>query len=62
MANKKANRLKTTIETIPGNGILVLSERDMEVVCNAILFPKGPNEKLRDAAEKYKSFILKNNS
>jgi uncharacterized protein (DUF1778 family) len=36
------------------------SEKDREIFFSALTNPHGPNEKLRDAAERYKLFIEEN--
>ncbi|HEY4324354.1 MAG TPA: DUF1778 domain-containing protein [Mucilaginibacter sp.] len=36
---------------------LLASEKDREIFFNALANPSGPNEKLREAAERYKLFI-----
>jgi uncharacterized protein (DUF1778 family) len=49
--SEKANAI-----TQQHNSILA-SERDWELFFDALMNPAGPNQKLRDAAERYKLFI-----
>jgi len=39
---------------------ILASERDREIFFNTLMNPPGPNQKLQDAAERYKLFIQKN--
>jgi len=39
---------------------ILASEKDREIFFDAIVNPAGPNQKLRDAAERYKLFIQEN--
>jgi len=48
----------TTI--IRNHNIILASEKDRELFFNAIVNPHGPNQKLHDAAERYKLFIQQN--
>jgi uncharacterized protein (DUF1778 family) len=36
---------------------IIASEKDREIFFDALMHPKGPNQKLRDAAERYKLFM-----
>lgn len=38
---------------------ILASEKDREIFFNALTNPVGPNQKLRDTAERYKKFIQK---
>lgn len=40
--------------------IIIASEKDREIFFESLMNPAGPNEKLRDAAERYKLFIAEN--
>ena len=46
------------MDIISGHGILILPKKDIEIVYNAIIYPKGPNEKLRDTAQNYKNLLI----
>jgi uncharacterized protein (DUF1778 family) len=50
-AQEKATAIVREHDTI------IASEKDQELFFNALMNPKGPNQKLRDAAERYKEFI-----
>lgn len=39
---------------------IIASEKDREIFFNALVNPSGPNQKLRDAAERYKLFLQEN--
>jgi uncharacterized protein (DUF1778 family) len=39
---------------------ILASEKDREIFFDALMNPLGPNQKLRDAAERYKLFINEN--
>jgi uncharacterized protein (DUF1778 family) len=39
---------------------ILASEKDQELFFDALMNPQGPNEKLRDAAERYKLFTQEN--
>jgi len=39
---------------------ILATEQDREIFFNALMNPPGPNQELRDAAERYKSFIQSN--
>jgi len=39
---------------------IISSERDREIFFNTFMNPSGPNQKLRDAAERYKEFMQEN--
>jgi uncharacterized protein (DUF1778 family) len=43
--------------TIQQHNALLVSKRDREIFFGAIMNPPGPNQKLRDAAERYKLFM-----
>ncbi|HEY2584105.1 MAG TPA: DUF1778 domain-containing protein [Mucilaginibacter sp.] len=45
---------------IQEHNTILASERDREIFFDALMHPKGPNEKLRSAAERYKLFIEEN--
>jgi uncharacterized protein (DUF1778 family) len=49
--SKKANAI------IQQHDSILASKRDAEIFFGALMNPQGPNQKLRDAAERYKSFI-----
>ncbi|SEO51674.1 DUF1778 domain-containing protein [Mucilaginibacter sp. OK283] len=40
--------------------VILASEKDREIFFNALVNPSGPNQKLRDAAERYKLFLQEN--
>jgi uncharacterized protein (DUF1778 family) len=50
---------KATVIIQQHNTILA-SEKDREIFFDALMNPPGPNQKLRDAAERYKLFIQEN--
>jgi uncharacterized protein (DUF1778 family) len=39
---------------------ILASEKDSELFFDALMHPPGPNQKLRDAAERYKVFMQEN--
>jgi uncharacterized protein (DUF1778 family) len=45
---------------IQEHNTIIASEKDREIFFNAVVNPAGPNQKLRDAAERYKSFLNEN--
>ena len=45
---------------IQGHNTILASEKDREIFFDAITNPPGPNQKLRDAGERYKLFIQEN--
>ncbi len=45
---------------IQEHNTILASEKDREVFFNALVNPAGPNQKLRDAAERYKLFLQEN--
>lgn len=45
---------------IQEHNTILASEKDREIFFNALVNPSGPNQKLRDAAERYKLFIQEN--
>jgi uncharacterized protein (DUF1778 family) len=45
---------------IQEHDIILASEKDREIFFNTLANPPGPNENLRDAAERYKLFIGEN--
>ncbi|OKS84560.1 type II toxin-antitoxin system TacA family antitoxin [Mucilaginibacter polytrichastri] len=45
---------------IQEHNTIIASEKDREIFFNALMNPSGPNQKLKDAAEKYKLFIREN--
>ena len=51
---EKANSIIKEHDTI------LASEKDKEIFFDAIMNPPGPNEKLRDAAKRYKLFLQEN--
>ncbi|MBS1528749.1 MAG: DUF1778 domain-containing protein [Bacteroidetes bacterium] len=53
-AQEKANAI------IQEHNTILASEKDREIFFNALAYPSGPNQKLRDAAERYKVFIRDN--
>ena len=42
---------------IQEHNTILASEKDREIFFNALVNPTGPNQKLRDAAERYKLFL-----
>jgi len=52
--SEKANTI------IQEHNTILASEKDREILFDALLNPAGPNKKLRDAAERYKLFIQRN--
>jgi len=51
---EKANTIIQQHDTI------LASERDRQIFFDALINPPGPNQKLRDAAERYKLFMEEN--
>ena len=51
---EKANAIINEHNTI------IASEKDKEIFFDALMNPPGPNQKLLDAAERYKLFIQRN--
>jgi len=51
---EKANTVIREHQTI------LASEKDREVFFDTLMNPPGPNQKIRDAAERYKIFIQTN--
>jgi hypothetical protein len=53
-----------TQSKVPGKvntkNAIIASEKDQALVFNALINPKGPNQKLLDADERYKLFIEAN--
>ena len=47
-------------EIIQEHNTIIASERDREIFFNAFMNPSGPNQKLRETAERYKEFIKEN--
>lgn len=45
---------------IQEHNTILASEKDREIFFNALANPSGPNQKLRDAAERYKLFMQEN--
>lgn len=45
---------------IQEHNTILASEKDREIFFNALTNPAGPNQKLRDTAERYKKFIQEN--
>lgn len=45
---------------IKEHNTILASEKDREIFFNALINPTGPNEKLKDTAERYKNFIVEN--
>jgi len=45
---------------IKEHNTILASEKDREIFFNALANPSGPNQKLVDAAERYKLFIQEN--
>jgi uncharacterized protein (DUF1778 family) len=45
---------------IQEHNTIIASEKDREIFFNAFVNPSGPNQKLRDTAERYKKFIEEN--
>ena len=45
---------------IEEHNTILASEKDREIFFDALMNPQGPNQKLRDAAERYKLFIQEN--
>jgi uncharacterized protein (DUF1778 family) len=45
---------------IQEHNTILASEKDREIFFNALVNPSGPNQKLRDAAERYKLFLQEN--
>jgi uncharacterized protein (DUF1778 family) len=45
---------------IQEHNTILASEKDCEIFFDAIMNPPGPNQKLRDAAERYKLFMQEN--
>lgn len=45
---------------IQEHNTILASEKDREIFFNALVNPAGPNQKLRDAAERYKLFLQEN--
>jgi uncharacterized protein (DUF1778 family) len=41
--------------------VIIASEKDREIFFNALVNPSSPNQKLRDAAERYELFLQENN-
>ncbi len=52
--SEKANTI------IQEHNTILASEKDREIFFDAIMNPPGPNQKLRDAAERYKLFMQEN--
>jgi len=52
--SEKANTI------IQEHNTILASEKDREILFDALMNPPGPNKKLRDAAERYKLFIQRN--
>jgi len=61
MASKITLSGKANTITLQHNSILA-SEREREIFFDALMNPPGPNEKLRDAADRYKLFIQEHRS
>src|SRR5260370_15807738 len=47
-------------EIIQEHNTIIASEKDREIFFNAFMNPSGPNQKLRETAERYKEFIKEN--
>ena len=47
-------------EIIEEHNTIIASEKDREIFFNAFMNPPGPNQKLRETAERYKEFIKDN--
>jgi uncharacterized protein (DUF1778 family) len=47
-------------EIIQEHNTIIASEKDREIFFNAFMNPLGPNQKLRETAERYKEFIKEN--
>lgn len=45
---------------IEEHNTILASEKDREIFFNTLAYPSGPNQKLRDAAERYKLFMEEN--
>ena len=45
---------------IQEHNTILASEKDREIFFNAFMNPAGPNQKLRDAAKRYTTFIQEN--
>ena len=45
---------------IEDHNTIIASEKDREIFFSALVNPKGPNQKLQDAADRYKAFIWEN--
>lgn len=45
---------------IQEHNTILASEKDRELFFDALMHPPGPNQKLRDAAERYKVFMQEN--
>jgi len=45
---------------IQEHNTIIASEKDREIFFNVLVNPSGPNQKLRDAAERYKLFMQEN--
>ena len=54
LSEEKANAI------IQEHNTILASEKDREIFFNALVNPGGPNQKLRDAAERYKLFLEEN--
>ena len=47
-------------DIIREHNIILASKKDQEIFFDAFLNPSGPNQKLRDTAERYKKFMREN--
>ena len=47
-------------DIIREHNIILASKKDQEIFFDAFLNPSGPNQKLRDTAERYKKFMRDN--
>jgi uncharacterized protein (DUF1778 family) len=45
---------------IEDHNTIIASEKDREIFFSALVNPQGPNQKLQDAADRYKLFIQEN--
>lgn len=45
---------------IQEHNTILASKKDQEIFFNAVMNPTGPNQKLKDTAERYKKFIHEN--
>jgi uncharacterized protein (DUF1778 family) len=52
---------KKTNSAIRAHNTILASEKDYEIFADALMNPRGPNKKLRVAAERYKLFMQMNN-